>query len=158
MDINQLHQTRYQLLETAYTLQQQAAQLQQQLSDNAALQRNLAGQLQEVTAQINQAMQAPAPIEPGPDKLETLQELREYAEAHGKQPEVIESIELGDRTRLEGNTLHCDKCGSYQESAKPLAVMDVVRFINNHACKEASTATVTGEIIPDADGNVSIEI
>lgn len=90
MDPNQLHQTRYQLLETAYTLQQQAAQLQQQLSDNAALQRNLAGQLQDVTAQINQAMQAPAPVEPAPEKLET--------------------------------------------------------------------ATVTGEIAPDADGNVRIEI
>lgn len=65
MDINNLHQTRYQILETAYTLQQQAASLQQQISDNAALQRNLAGQLQEVTAQINQAMQ-PAPVEPAP--------------------------------------------------------------------------------------------
>lgn len=68
MDINNLHQTRYQLFETAYTLQQQAAQLQQQLSDNAALQRNLAGQLQDVTAQINQAMQAPAPeLAPAPE-------------------------------------------------------------------------------------------
>lgn len=67
MDTNQLHQTRYQILEIAYTLQQQAAQLQQQLSDNAALQRNLVGQLQEVTAQINQAMQAPpAPVDPAP--------------------------------------------------------------------------------------------
>lgn len=81
MDINNLHQNRYQILETAYTLQQQAAQLQQQLSDNAALQRNLAGQLQDVTAQINQAMQTPATVEPVPAPAAPAPELKSEKEA-----------------------------------------------------------------------------
>ena len=81
MDINNLHQTRYQILETAYTLQQQAAQLQQQLADNAALQRNLAGQLQEVTAQINKLLQ----------------------EQQTPKPEPVEAVPGSRQERLGGN-------------------------------------------------------